>query len=157
MCHLDRHEGRALERLHGLVGRPVGDPATGCSTLQDLDARRGVPPPRWCSSCRSATWAGSCRPGRSCQAQVAWARERGAAAHLDGARLWEATRRLRPDRRRRSPALFDTAYVSFYKGIGALAGCCVAGPEDVVAEVAGVAPAHGRHAVRPVAAARPPR
>ena len=23
--HLDRHEGRALERLHGLVGRPVGD------------------------------------------------------------------------------------------------------------------------------------
>jgi threonine aldolase len=32
-------------------------------------------------------------------------------------------------------ALFDTAYVSFYKGIGALAGCCLAGPEDVVAEV----------------------
>jgi threonine aldolase len=25
--------------------------------------------------------------------------------------------------------------VSFYKGIGALAGCCLAGPEDVVAEV----------------------
>lgn len=23
-CHLDRHEGRALERLYGLVGRPVG-------------------------------------------------------------------------------------------------------------------------------------
>ena len=32
-------------------------------------------------------------------------------------------------------ALFDTVYVSFYKGIGALAGCCLAGPADVVAEV----------------------
>src|SRR6476661_6509459 len=25
-CHLDRHEGRALERVQGLVGRPAGDP-----------------------------------------------------------------------------------------------------------------------------------
>ena len=32
--------------------------------------------------------------------------------------------------------LFDTAYVSFYKGIGALAGCCLAGPADVMAEAA---------------------
>ena len=67
-------------------------------------------------------------------AQVAWARDRGAAAHLDGARLWEAAAGYG-----RPPAevagLFDTTYVSFYKGIGALAGCCLAGPEDVVAEV----------------------
>ena len=38
----------------------------------------------------------------------------------------------------RSPAElaepFDSVYVSFYKGIGALAGCCLAGEEDVVAE-----------------------
>ena len=27
--HLDVHEGRALERLQGLVGRPAGD-RTGC-------------------------------------------------------------------------------------------------------------------------------
>ena len=26
-------------------------------------------------------------------------------------------------------------YVSFYKGIGALPGCCVAGPDDVIAEL----------------------
>jgi threonine aldolase len=32
-------------------------------------------------------------------------------------------------------ALFDTVYASFYKGLGALPGCCVAGPADVVAEV----------------------
>ena len=67
-------------------------------------------------------------------AQTAWARDRGAAVHLDGARLWEASAGYD-----RTPAeiagLFDTVYVSFYKGIGALAGCCLAGPADVVAEV----------------------
>jgi len=26
-------------------------------------------------------------------------------------------------------------YVSFYKGIGALPGCCLAGPADILAEV----------------------
>ena len=67
-------------------------------------------------------------------AQTAWARERGAAVHLDGARLWEASAGYgRPPAE--VAALFDTAYVSFYKGLGALAGCCLAGPEDVVAEV----------------------
>jgi threonine aldolase len=67
-------------------------------------------------------------------AQVAWARERGAAAHLDGARLWESSAGYG-----RSPAeisaLFDTVYVSFYKGIGALPGCCVVGPDDVIGQV----------------------
>jgi threonine aldolase len=56
------------------------------------------------------------------------------ATHLDGARLWEATAGYD-----RTPAevagLFDTVYVSFYKGIGALPGCCVAGSEDDVAQV----------------------
>ena len=53
---------------------------------------------------------------------------------MDGARLWESSAGYG-----RSPAeisaLFDTVYVSFYKGIGALPGCCVAGPEDVIEQV----------------------
>ena len=54
--------------------------------------------------------------------------------HLDGARLWEAAAGYgRPPAE--VAALFDTTYVSFYKGLGALPGCCLAGPEDVVAEV----------------------
>jgi threonine aldolase len=67
-------------------------------------------------------------------AQTGWARERGAAVHLDGARLWEAAAGYR-----RSTAeiadLFDTVYVSFYKGIGALPGCCLAGSASDVAQV----------------------
>jgi threonine aldolase len=54
--------------------------------------------------------------------------------HLDGARLWESAAGYgRPPGE--IAALFDTVYVSFYKGIGALPGCCVAGPADILAEV----------------------
>jgi threonine aldolase len=66
--------------------------------------------------------------------QLAWARGTGAATHLDGARLWESAAGYGLPVSEVA-ALFDTAYVSFYKGVGALPGCCVAGPEDVVAEL----------------------
>jgi threonine aldolase len=53
--------------------------------------------------------------------------------HVDGARLWECTPYYG-----RSPAdiaaLFDTVYVSFYKGLGGLAGACLAGDVDVIDE-----------------------
>ena len=130
--HLDRHEGRALERLHGLVGRPVGDRAR-LLTLEDL---QGVAerPAALVVELPQRDLGGQLPEWADLQAQTTWARERGAAVHLDGARLWEASAGYG-----RPPAevagLFDTAYVSFYKGIGALAGCCLAGPEDVVAEV----------------------
>lgn len=66
--------------------------------------------------------------------QLDWARGRGAAVHLDGARLWEAAAGY--DREPADiAALFDTVYVLFYKGIGALPGCCVAGSEADVAQV----------------------
>jgi threonine aldolase len=131
-CHLDRHEGRALERLHGLVGRPVGE-RSRLLTLDDLTAVAESPAALVIELPQRDL--GGQQPGwDELQAQVAWARDRGAAAHLDGARLWESSAGYG-----RSPAeiaaLFDTTYVSFYKGIGALPGCCLAGPEDVVAEV----------------------
>src|SRR5215813_2580573 len=37
LCHLDRHEDRAFQRLHGLTGRPVGDQAR-LLTVDDLTA-----------------------------------------------------------------------------------------------------------------------
>lgn len=132
MCHLDRHEGRALERLHGLVGRPVGAD-TRLMTLQDLEAV-AEPAAALVLELPQRDLGGQLPSWEDLQAQVAWARTTGAAVHLDGARLWEAGAGYG-----RSPAeiagLFDTAYVSFYKGIGALAGCCLAGSAADVAEV----------------------
>jgi threonine aldolase len=131
-CHLREHEDQALERLHGLIGRPVGD-RNGLLLRSDLDGVAEAPAallvelPQRDLGGRLPSWD-------DLVAQVAWARDRGAAAHLDGARLWEAAAGYgRPPAE--VAALFDTTYVSFYKGIGALAGCCLAGPDDVVAEV----------------------
>jgi threonine aldolase len=131
-CHLFIGEGGALERVHGLVGRPVGD-RNRPLVRADLDAVAEAPA-ALVVELPQREIGGPLVGWNDLTAQVAWAHERGAAAHLDGARLWEAAAGYG-----RSPAevagLFDTVYVSFYKGLGALPGCCLAGPADVVAEV----------------------
>jgi threonine aldolase len=66
-------------------------------------------------------------------AQVGWARERNVALHMDGARLWEAQPFYeRPHAE--LAGLFDSVYVSFYKGLGGIAGAALAGDAQLVAE-----------------------
>jgi threonine aldolase len=132
LCHLDRHEDRAFQRLHGLTGRPAGDPDR-LLTVGDL-AAIAEPPGTLLIELPQRDLGGQQPDWDELRAQTEWAREHGAAVHLDGARLFEsATGYGRP--LAEIAALFDTVYVSFYKGIGALAGCCLAGPADVLAEV----------------------
>ena len=132
MCHLDRHEERAFQRLHGLTGRPAGDPDR-LMTLDDLTAI-AEPPAALLIELPQRDLGGQQPDWDDLRAQTEWAAARGAAAHLDGARLWESAAGYgKPPAE--IAALFDTVYVSFYKGIGALAGCCVAGPADILAEV----------------------
>jgi threonine aldolase len=52
---------------------------------------------------------------------------------LDGARLWECTPYYGKSLAE-IVALFDSVYVSLYKGIGGLGGCCLAGEDDLVAQ-----------------------
>lgn len=61
------------------------------------------------------------------------ARERDVPLHFDGARLWESQPYL-GHTLAEIASLADSVYVSFYKGLGGLAGAVVAGPEDVVDE-----------------------
>ncbi len=131
-CHIDTREGRGYERLHQLTGRPAGQPDR-LLTLDDLHAV-AEPAAALVLELPQRDLGGQ-QPGWDDLAQqAAWARERGAAVHLDGARLWESAAGYG-----KPPAeiarLFDTVYVSFYKGLGALPGCCLAGPADLVAEV----------------------
>lgn len=64
-----------------------------------------------------------------------WCRECGVPLHFDGARLWEASAHYgRP--LAEIAALADSVYVSFYKGLGGLAGCVLAGSEDFIARIA---------------------
>jgi threonine aldolase len=132
MCHLYRHEGQAFQRLHGLTGRPAGDPDRLMS-IDDLTAI-AEPPAALLIELPQRDLGGQQPDWADLRAQADWARRRGAAVHLDGARIWESAAGYgRPLREIAAP--FDTVYVSFYKGIGALAGCCVAGPADILAEV----------------------
>jgi threonine aldolase len=131
-CHVDRHEGRGYERLHALTGRPVGE-QDRLLALDDLEAV-AEPLAALVLELPQRDLGGQQPSWQDLVAQTAWARGHGAALHLDGARLWESAAGYG-----RTPeevaALFDTVYVSFYKAIGALPGCCVAGPAGVIAEV----------------------
>jgi threonine aldolase len=130
-CHLELHEDKAYQRLHGLVGRPVGN-ARELLTLADLEAVQEplaallIELPQREIGGRLPAWKDLVKVTRH-------ARSRGAAVHLDGARLWES----QPFYGRplaEIAALFDSIYVSFYKGLGGPAGSLLLGEADVIAE-----------------------
>ncbi len=130
-CHLELHEHQAHVHLHGLRAELVGD-RDRLIELADLEAvhdRIGallLELPQREIGGRLPEWD-------DLVAQVEWARGRGAAVHLDGARLWESG----PFYERsyaEIAGLFDTVYVSLYKGLGGFAGCVLAGPAELVDE-----------------------
>ena len=138
-CHLAVHELDAPERLHGLQGRPVGSRNRVLGN-DDLRAKAGGNPPvaeapaALLLELPQRDLGGQLPAWDDLVAQVEWAHSVGAAAHMDGARLWQCAGFYeRPLDAIAAP--FDTVYVSFYKDIGALAGAAVAGPADVIAEV----------------------
>ena len=130
-CHLEIHEQRAYERLHHLHARTVGE-AHRLITLSDLQAI-AEPVAALLLELPQREIGGRLPSWDDLTAQVTWARERGIALHLDGARLWEAGPFYDRSYAEIS-ALFDTVYVSFYKGLGGIAGSVLAGPTDVLAE-----------------------
>ncbi len=130
-CHLELHEDKAYQRLHGLVGRTVGD-SRELLTLADLEGIHEpiavllLELPQREIGGRLPAWG-------DLVAQAGWARDRGSAVHLDGARLWESGPSY--DRPLSEIAgLFDTVYVSFYKGLGGVTGSLLLGEEDVIGE-----------------------
>ena len=149
-CHLHRREGQAFERLHDLTGRPAGDRHRPLS-IGDLTAI-AEPPAALLIELPQRDLGGQQPDWADLQAQVGWARGRGAAVHLDGARLWESAAGYgRPLREIADP--FDTVYVSFYKGLGVLARCSRPA-RRTPRRGARVAAPHGRHAVRALAESR---
>ncbi len=129
--HLDLWEQRGYAVVHGLRYQPAGD-AHQPLTRADLDDVR-EPVGALLIELPQREIGGVLPTWDELTAQVAWARDRGAAAHLDGARLWESQPFY--DRPHAEIAgLFDTVYVSLYKGLEGVRGAVLAGPEDVIAE-----------------------
>lgn len=129
--HLDTFEHAAYERLHGLRGVPIGDPAR-LLTLDDLRAT-AEPLAALLIELPQREIGGQLPSWEELSAISAWCAEHGIARHLDGARLWESGPFYgRPYAE--IAALFDTVYVSFYKGLGGIAGAILAGPAELIAE-----------------------
>jgi threonine aldolase len=130
-CHLDVHEERGYEVLHGLHARSVGR-RNRVIERADLD-ELAEPVGALLLELPQRDLGGQLPAWRDLRAQATWARRNGVALHLDGARLWQCG----PFYKRplhEIAALFDTVYVSLYKDLGGLGGCVLAGPEDVIAE-----------------------
>jgi threonine aldolase len=131
LSHLEIHESRGYAMLHGLRALPVGASAR-LMTPADV---RAISDPLGAFLVEL--------PQREIGAQLPlWddlvalcdaARATGAKVHLDGARLWEATP-FYGRSHAQVAALFDSAYVSFYKGLGAIGGAMLAGDAAFVAE-----------------------
>ncbi len=130
-CHLELHEDKAYQRMHGLIGRPVGN-RESLITLADLE---GIHEPiaALLLELPQREIGGQLPAWKDLKAQTQWAREHGVAVHMDGARLWECGPFYGRDLSEIA-ALFDTVYVSFYKGLGGVAGGMLLGQEDVIAE-----------------------
>lgn len=131
LSHLVVHELDALSELHHLrVQHLTAEPRQ--ATVADLDdipgplAAVSVELPLRDAGYLLPTWD-------DLVAFSSRAAERGVPVHLDGARLWES----QPFYDRplaQIAALADSVYVSFYKGLGGLAGAALAGPADLVAQ-----------------------
>ncbi len=129
LSHLLVSEAGALEALQGLQVVPVGSPF-GLASLSDFTSLKD-PLAAVLIELPERNLGGALRPWSEVESICEWARSIGAAAHLDGARIWECTPFYD-----RTPAEiaapFDTVYVSFYKALGAIAGAALAGPKTIV-------------------------
>jgi threonine aldolase len=112
ICFLTRgFEAPAARHVEAIAGR-VG------AVLVELPLRE--------AGCLLPTWDDLVALSAAC-------RERQAALHFDGARIWES----QPWFGRPLPqiaALADSLYISFYKGLAGLAGAALLGPADFVRE-----------------------
>jgi len=130
-CHLEIHEQKGYQLLHGLHGRLVGDP-NGVITLADLE-QIAEPLAALLLELPQREIGGRLPEWDDLVAQTGWAREREIALHLDGARLWQVGPFYGRDHAEIA-GLFDSVYVSFYKDLNALAGAALAGSADFIRE-----------------------
>jgi threonine aldolase len=131
LSHLLLHEDDGPRLLHGFRFEHLSTGRT-LPTVEDVDRLGGglaavlLELPLRDAGCLLPEWD-------DLTALTTRARALGVAVHVDGARIWES----QPFYDRPLDEIVgvsDSIYVSFYKGLGGLAGACLAGDEEFVAE-----------------------
>lgn len=129
--HLAVWEAQGYSAVHGLRFHALGD-VNRLFTMDDLN-QVGEPLAALVIELPQRDIGGQLPTWDDLVAHTRWATEHGAGAHLDGARLWEAqTAYDRPFAE--IAGLFDTTYVSLYKGLEGVRGAVLAGDEPTIAE-----------------------
>lgn len=130
-CHIELDESNAYERLTGLTGIRVGKDhqpftAADLDTIHEPLAAVTIELPLRRAGYKLLSW-------EELTTLSDWTHTHKVSLHFDGARLWESA----PFYERsyaEIAALADSVYVSFYKGLGGLGGCVLAGTADFINE-----------------------
>lgn len=143
MQHCYRWEGGGAAVFGSVQPQPLEHQADGSLALAAIEAAIKPDDPHFARTRLLAlenTLGGKVIPFAYLQQATALARSRGLAAHLDGARLFNAAVAQAvvngSDARaeaRRIAGLFDSVSVCFSKGLGAPVGSALCGPRDLIA------------------------
>ncbi|WP_214883733.1 MULTISPECIES: aminotransferase class I/II-fold pyridoxal phosphate-dependent enzyme [unclassified Exiguobacterium] len=125
LCHLEIHEQDGLKELHHIEPILVGD-ENRLMTLEEIQALPDI-------ACLllelpQREIGGELPTFEELVAIHEHCRDKRIYLHLDGARLFESLPYYEKEASEIC-ALFDSVYVSFYKGIGGIAGAILAGPK----------------------------
>ncbi|GAA0405834.1 threonine aldolase family protein [Paenibacillus motobuensis] len=131
LCHLEIHEEDGLKKLHGIEPVLLADR----SRLITLDDVKNMSEDISCLLLElpQREIGGQLPDYAELEAISAYCHEQGIKLHLDGARLFE----ILPYYGKTAAeicSLFDSVYVSFYKGIGGVAGAILAGDSEFTEE-----------------------
>jgi threonine aldolase len=131
LCHMEIHEENGLKMLHNIEPILLADKSRLIELNDVLDMEEDV-------TCLllelpQREIGGQLPDYQTLESISAFCRKKGIKLHLDGARLFE----ILPYYQKTAAeicALFDSVYVSFYKGIGGIAGAILAGEKDFIKE-----------------------
>jgi threonine aldolase len=131
--HLHVWENQGYSAVHGLRFHPVGDR----HALLSLDDLKAVHEPLAAVVIElpQRDIGGQLPAFGDLAEQTRWARHNGAAAHCDGARIWEAQTGYDASLAEIAD-LFDTVYVSLYKGLEGARGAVLAGDAETIEHAA---------------------
>ncbi len=127
--HLQLHEQGAMQVLHGLEPQLLAD-SKRLMTRSDLEALQ-LPLAAILWELPQREIGGQLPSWEALESELLWAKDHGIRCHLDGARLWEAAP-FYDKSHADICAAFDSVYVSFYKGLGGIAGALLAGESDFI-------------------------
>ncbi|MCH6264369.1 threonine aldolase family protein [Neobacillus citreus] len=129
LCHLEVHEEDGLKELHQIESVLLAD-KTRVIEFEDVT---GMKEEVACVLLElpQREIGGLLPDYQTLEAISAYCKEKGIMLHLDGARLFE----ILPYYEKNAAEIcsfFDSVYISFYKGIGGIAGAVLAGDNDFI-------------------------